>query len=117
MNTQASEVQVELGTGAEQEGEGVVVRGEGIRVKNVGVKVEAFGGSGAFGVGSDHGVESEECGVGLLGMENLVGILKKIGCVMKGYGGNKLAMEMGFVEGTLNHQLTMYLLHLFQCRA
>ncbi|KAG2409470.1 uncharacterized protein HKW66_Vig0001350 [Vigna angularis] len=98
MNAQTSDVQVELGTRADEEGEGVVVRREGIRVKNVGVKVEAFGGSGAFRVGSDHGVESEECGVGLLGMENLVGILKKIGCVMKGYGGNKLAMEMGFVE-------------------
>jgi len=110
-------VHVELSARANQEGECVVVRGEGIRVKNVGVKMEAFGRSGAFGEGSDHGVESEECRVGLLGMEDLVGILKKIGCFVKGYGGNELAMEVGIIEGTLNHQLSVYLLHLFQCGA
>jgi len=79
VNAQACEAHVELSARANEEGECVVVRGESIRVKNVGVKIEASGRSGAFREGSDHGVESEECGVGLLGMEDLIGILKKIG--------------------------------------
>ena len=62
MNTQASHVSLELGARADQEGEGVVIRGEVVvvGVENVGVKMEAFGGCGAFGIGPDHGVESEE---------------------------------------------------------
>lgn len=108
---------LELGARADQEGEGVVIRGEVVvvGVENVGVKMEAFGGCGAFGIGPDHGVESEEGWVVVV-VEELVGIVK-IGCVVKGNGSNKLAMEVRVVKNALNNQLSMDLLHLFQCCA
>lgn len=87
-------------------------------MKNLGVKMEALVWGGAFRVGPDHGIEGEEVVGGVvIVVEDVFGIVKVIGLVVKGYGGNELAMEVRVVEGALNNQLGVYLFQLFECGA
>ena len=62
--------------------------------------MKTFGWRGAFGVGSDHRVEGEECWVLAL-IEDLIGIIQ-IGDVSEGNGGDKVAGKVTVVEKTIN---------------
>ena len=68
--------------------------------------------NGAFGVSSDHGVQGKYVGIVIM-IKYMSGIMK-IAWVFKGYGGNKLAMEVRVVENAFNKQLSVYLLQFFE---
>lgn len=77
--------------------------------------MKAFAGCGAFGIGPDHGVEGEERWVVTL-VQNSIGIIQIVG-VPDGYGGHKIARKVRIVEKTINEELGVDLLELFETSA